>query len=298
MINRCIRLYIGTGLTAMLVLSASPAHAQYTPETLNAPPAGERFHIERNASWLFPSATITVASEGFGISGSAIDFKNDLGVEDKRMTPEPHAPARRVTSSGFSSFPSNTKRLRPASQIASTAEIPGERSKSTSTGGHTLGHEFDFITKNHGFAGFIVEGKYTDVQVQLDAVTSSVSINEFARARLPLPALGGIGRYYVVPNISITGEVTAFKLPDSIDSRYGGHYVDMDIYGTVNFTGNVGAQVGYRSLDLGYLVKEDTGTFRLKGLYFGLVASREALTGRTQRTQRKSVGVKSVVTSL
>jgi hypothetical protein len=137
---------------------------------------------------------------------------------------------------------------------------------------YRFGYEFDFITKNQGFAGFIVEGKYTDVQVQIQTATSSVRINEFAHAQLPLPALGGIGRYYVVPNVSITGEVTAFKLPDSIDNRYGGHYVDVDIYGTVNFTNNVGAQAGYRSLDLGYLVKKDTGSFKLKGLYFGLVA--------------------------
>ena len=111
----------------------------------------------------------------------------------------------------------------------------------------------------------IVEAKYTDVQVNL---TAAPLINEFARARAPIPALGGIGRVYVVPNISITGEVTGFKLPDSIDSRYGGHYVDVDVYGTVNFTNNIGVKGGYRSLDMGYLVKQDNGSFTLKGMYF------------------------------
>jgi hypothetical protein len=277
MINRCIRLYIGTGLTAMLVLSASPAHAQYKPETLTAPPAGERFHIEGNASWWFPSATISVASEGFGITGSQIDFKNDLGIEDKRMT------ALNLTLRPARShklrFQSIPIKYEAASVLRREIIFNGQKYqvnlpvKSTlDWKAYRFGYEFDFLTKNQWFAGFVVEAKYTDVQVQLDTVTSSVTINEFARARLPLPAIGGIGRYYVVPNISITGEVTAFKLPDSIDNRYGGHYVDVDIYGTVNFTNNVGAQVGYRSLDLGYLVKEDTGSFKLKGLYFGLVA--------------------------
>jgi hypothetical protein len=74
------------------------------------------------------------------------------------------------------------------------------------------------VTKNRGFAGFVIEAKYTDVAVQL---TSPV-LNEFASARAPLPALGGIGRFYVVPNISITGEVTGFKLPDSIDTATAG----------------------------------------------------------------------------
>jgi hypothetical protein len=47
------------------------------------------------------------------------------------------------------------------------------------------------------------------------------------------------------------------------------------VYGTVNFTNNVGAQVGYRSIDFGYEVATSTGSsgaFTLKGLYFGIVA--------------------------
>jgi hypothetical protein len=75
----------------------------------------------------------------------------------------------------------------------------------------------------------------------------------------------------VVPNISISGEVTGFKIPDSIDSRYNAHYVDVDIYGTVNFTDHVGVKGGYRSTDVGYLIKSDSGSFVLKGIYFGAV---------------------------
>ena len=36
--------------------------------------------------------------------------------------------------------------------------------------------------------------------------------------------------------------------------------------------GRIGAQVGYRSFDLGYVVQDDTGSFELRGLYFGVVA--------------------------
>jgi hypothetical protein len=132
-------------------------------------------------------------------------------------------------------------------------------------------YEYDFIVKNRGFAGFIIEAKYTDVQVQLNTVSGSTTISEFAHARAPIPALGGIARVYVVPNISATVEITGFKIPDSVDSRYNAHYVDVDIYGTMNFTNNVGVQAGYRSLDLGYLIKEDAGSFTLKGLYVGAV---------------------------
>ena len=75
----------------------------------------------------------------------------------------------------------------------------------------------------------------------------------------------------MIPNVSITGEVTAFKLP-TIQNKYTGHYVDVDIYGTVNFTSNVGAQLGFRTMDVGYLVKTDSGSMTLKGLYLGIVA--------------------------
>ncbi len=89
------------------------------------------------------------------------------------------------------------------------------------------------------------------------------------RARAPIPALGAIGRVYVAPNISITGEFSGFRLPESIDEDYRAKYYDFDIYGTVNFTDNVGAQAGYRSFDVFYRVEEDEGTLKLKGLYLG-----------------------------
>jgi hypothetical protein len=51
-----------------------------------------------------------------------------------------------------------------------------------------------------------------------------------------------------------------------------GHYVDVNVYGTLNFTDNVGVQAGIRSFDVGYLVKTDSGSFNLTGLFFGVVA--------------------------
>ena len=107
---------------------------------------------------------------------------------------------------------------------------------------YRFGYEFDFITKSRGFAGFIIEGEYTDVQRRAHDTVAEHSTSSRARAcrcrRSAASAASTSCR-----NISITGEVTGFKLPDSIDDRYGGHYVDLDIYGTANFTNNVGAQV-------------------------------------------------------
>jgi hypothetical protein len=264
------------GLAAVLALASSPAFAQYKPRPINDPATGETYHIEAAADYWFPTADITVASAGSGslsgLPGSQIDAKRDLGFTDQR-------------------FPALQLQLRPAkshkfrlqyipisytgsSTLAQDIVFNGIRYKLGVPVNSTMdwkawrfGYEYDFIVKNKGFAGFIMEAKYTDVRVELD----SPFAQEFAHARGPIPAIGGVGRVYVVPNISITGEVTGFKIPDSIDSRYNAHYVDIDVYGTLNFTNNIGVKAGYRSLDVGYLIKTDTGAFTLKGLYFGAV---------------------------
>ena len=71
--------------------------------------------------------------------------------------------------------------------------------------------------------------------------------------------------------LHFAGELTGIKIPDSISEEYKAHYADLDIYGTVNFTNNVGLQVGYRTIDVGYLVEKDSGSFVLKGLYSAVV---------------------------
>ena len=273
MTKHAIRLYVFAGLTIALTLVASPARAQYQPRPLNDPATGEKFHIEGSASWWRPSSDMSIATEGFGIPGTSIDFKNDLGLQD-------------------GTFPALSLVLRPARShkfrlqyIPIKYEASATLRRSIIFNGqlyplnlpvnstldwkaYRFNYEFDFITKNWGYAGFILEGKYTDIRADL----RSPLVTEFAHARFPVPALGGVGRYYIVPNISVTGEVTAFRIPDSIDDRYRAHYVDVDIYGTVNLTNNFGVQGGYRTLDLGFLIKSDAGNLKLKGLYFGAVA--------------------------
>lgn len=277
--NASARLYGTLAAAAMLLTFSAPAHAQYKPRPVGDPATGEQYHIEGGASFWNPSSNLVVSSAGSGalsgIAGTEIDAKRDLGFVDKRL-PEfdlilRPAPAHKfrlqyvpITFQGSNTVNRdivfNGQRYRVGIPVESTMDWRALR----------FGYEFDFVRKDRGFGGFIVEAKYTDVQVQLSSAT--FGITEYAAARAPIPALGGIGRFYVVPNISITGEFTAFKLPDSIDNRYAAHYFDLDIYGTVNLTNNVGFKGGYRSLDLGYVVKQDTGAFTLKGIYFGVVA--------------------------
>jgi hypothetical protein len=264
-------------LAAALVVVATPAAAQYKPRPLNDPATGENYHIEAAASLWFPSADLVIASEAFGLAGTNIDFKRDLGLTDKRL-PAFQLQLRPARSHKFrfqyipikysqSATPSrdivfNGQRYTISIPVTSTLDWKAYR----------FGYEYDFIRTNRGFGGFILEAKYSDVTASL---ASARIRNEFAQAKAPIPAIGGIGRVYVVPNISITGEVTGFKVPKSIADKFSegssAHFVDVDVYGTVNFTNNIGAQLGYRSTDLGYFVRPDTGSFKLRGIYFGAV---------------------------
>ena len=69
---------------------------------------------------------------------------------------------------------------------------------------------------------------------------------------------------YPALNISLTVELTGFKLPNTV---YQTKYVDLDVYGTLNFSDGLGIQTGYRSLDLSYRFDEEAGSLRLEGWY-------------------------------
>jgi len=260
----------------VFVFVAASAHAQYRPRPLNDPSTGESFHIEADATWWPTSGDIKVQAAGggalTGLLGTNIDAKRDLGFTDQRF-PILNLQLRPARSHHFrfqyipiqytGSF--TLQRDLVFNGIRFPTNIPVNSTFDWKS--YRFGYQYDFIVRNRGFGGFIMEAKYTDVQVQL---SSPVAL-ERDRVRGPIPAIGGIARVYVVPNISVTGEVTGFTIPDSVEGRYHAHYVDVDVYGTINFTDNVGVKAGYRSLDFGYAIKDDTGAFVLKGIYFGAV---------------------------
>jgi hypothetical protein len=274
-----IRLYGIIFLALWFVGSAAPAHAQFRPRPMGEPTMGETYHVEGAIDLWFPTADLFLSSESLGIRGTTIDFKNDLGVQDEKF-PAFHVQLRPTKRNKlrFQLVPIN---FTQTATLTRDIVFNGQRysiglpvSSSLDWKAYRFGYEFDVISRDRGFLGFILEAKYTDVTATLTvpALGGRPAINEFDRAQAPIPAIGGTGRFYIVPNISITADITGFRLPDNVVKDASGHYVDVDIYGTMNFSNNVGVQAGYRSLDLGYAFKTDSGTFTLKGPYFGLVA--------------------------
>jgi hypothetical protein len=266
-----VRLYC---VLAGLLLFATPALAQFQPRPLSDPATGERYHIEGFAGFWSPSATMLISSESLGIPGTTINFKEDLLLQDRRFR-DLRLVLRPATKHKFRFQAIPIKYEEEGVVVRRDIVFNGQRYRvgvpvnwSAEWKTYRFGYEYDFISRSRGFGGFIFEAKYTDVTATL----ATPFFTEFAHASAPIPAIGGIVRVYVVPNISITGEVTGFKLPESVAEGYKAHYADIDIYGTVNFNDYVGAQIGWRSLDVAYLVEEDMGTFDFRGLYFGIVA--------------------------
>ncbi len=268
------RLLCCAALVAAMLLPAGAARAQFRPRPLNEPAAGEQFHIEASAALWRPSADVTISSESLGILGTVIDFERDLGLTYKvvpefAVTLQPVRtqklraqviPIKYEASTRLSrDLIFNAQRYTASLPVFSTLDWKAWR----------FNYEFDFIARNQWFVGFILEARYNDIRAEL--ISESPAIREFTQARYPAPALGGIARVYVVPNVSITGEMTGLKI-GHLGDVHNANWADVDIYGTANFTRNVGAQLGFRSVDLGYEIKSDSGSLTLKGVYFGIVA--------------------------
>jgi hypothetical protein len=260
--------------------AALPAEAQYRarrPGRSNLA-TGETYHIELAGTIWNPTPDIIISSESLGIPGDSVDFVNTLGLPKSKFK-QLKLVLRPGTKHKFrieytpikyngqntigTSFIFNGQRYTVGLPV--TSELLWKA--------YRFGYEYDFVYKNRGFAGLLVETKYTDITATLTATLLGTTRSEFAHARGPIPSIGVIGRGYIVPNISITGEFSGFpEIGTTGSSRYGGKYYDFDLYGTVNFNDNIGAQFGYRSFDVLYKVNKDNGTMKLKGLYFGGVA--------------------------
>jgi hypothetical protein len=257
-------------LSAVIGLTASTAHAQYSVKGPSDPATGERYHVEIGGFLWSPTPDIVISSESLGIVGSNIDFVNDLGIEKtrfKQLRVVLRPAKKHKLRFEYTPITYDATGTLTASVVFNGIRFPVTLPVNTNLQwkAYRFGYEYDFVSRDRGFVGLILEAKYTDVQATL----SNVLATEFARARAPIPAIGAIGRVYVVPNISITAEFSGIKLPDSVNDDYRAKYYDLDIYGTVNFTDHFGAQAGYRSFDVLYKVKKDQGDLKLKGLYLG-----------------------------
>lgn len=250
---------------------AAPAEAQYGARASSNRATGETYHVEAGASFWDPVPDpIVISSESLGILGNNVDFVKQLGVAQTKFREldlvlrpaKKHKFRFEYTPISYEAEGAIKTNI-IFNGIRYPVSLPVETKLEWKA--YRFGYEWDFLYRDRGFVGLVIDAHYTDVQATL----SNVLDTEFARARAPIPTIGGIGRVYVAPNISITGELTGLGSGGLFGEDYNAHYIDFDLYGTINFNNYVGAQVGYRSFNVFYHLKHDEGTLDLRGLYFG-----------------------------
>jgi len=265
MSTRLLRL--GMLSLATLAVSAVPAAAQYgarRPDSGGA--VGETYHVEFSGGFWNPTPSILVSSEQFGIIGSQIDGVSDLGFEKSKFTGF-SVVLRPATKHKFRvqytpiQYSAEAVFTRPITFNGIRYDIGIPVSSELKWHVWRLGYEWDFVRTDRGFAGLLLDLKMIDTEVTLESLVA----NEFVRVQAPIPGIGGIGRYYFVPNVAATFELSWLHVGE-IDG-HSATYIDWDLYGTVNFTENVGAQAGYRSMDVNYTIERDFGDLVLRGFY-------------------------------
>lgn len=258
-------LVCGLGVLA----TADVASAQYGVRRASSSAAvGEDYHVELGVNIWSPEREIEIASESLGIVGTTINGVTDLGFEKEQFSDFNLVlrPGRQFKFRfGYTPirYQAETILQRRIVFNGQAYEVGLPVNSDFDWKAWRFGLEYDFIYGSRGFAGFIAEAKYTNLDVSL---TSPIVTTEFTKVKVPVPTIGGIGRVYLGRHVSVTGEVTGLKI--SYDDNEG-KYIETNIYGTVDFTRFIGARVGYRRLDVDYIVEDDTGDLKLNGLYFG-----------------------------
>jgi hypothetical protein len=262
------------GLAVVAVWLAQPASAQTKPESSSAA-IGEKYHFEIAGALWNPTVGGKISSDEFGIIGSDIDLMTDLGYQqtrfkDLRVVLRPakkhrlrfqYTPASYTASTTFRRNIVFNGILYPVS-VPVTSEFNWNVMR--------FGYEYDFLYKSRGFAGVLVEGRYTT----FDASLKSPIANEFTTARAPLPAIGFVGRAYPLPYLAVNFDLSMFNLdalnlPKSLVKDTTATYYDLDVNGTINFTNNVGMQVGWRKMTTTLGLSTDHGNLKFQGLWFG-----------------------------
>jgi hypothetical protein len=263
-----------TCLLLALALVPALAQAQLSVYQPNTAATGERYHVEFTLGVWNPTPAITISSTSLSALGTQIDAVNDLGFATTKFK-EFQLVVRPATKHkvrfGYTPirYSANAVLTRTVMFHGLTYTVGLPVTSSLTWKAYRFGYEYDFLYRSRWFVGVVGDLKYIDAEASV--ASAQVNVSASVRQTAPVPTIGGIARAYVAQNVSLTGEVTAFKLPGGATADRQGRVVDYDVYGTVNFNDNAGAQAGYRSMDAMYQVTGDSGSLTLKGWYLRAV---------------------------
>jgi hypothetical protein len=264
---------IVAGITVTLLAAATPAMAQVQtrPGEKASTVYGEKYNFEVATTFWTPSVRGFIQSDGLEAIGSTISFEDDLGFESTRFTDlrfvvRPakkhririqYTPIEYRATSTFNRDVTFGDTVYPVS-------IPIE----STFGWHVwrVGYEWDVLYHPRAFIGVLGEARFIDMSAELNTPLGG----ERVEASAWVPAIGFATRVYVLPDLAINFELTGFQIPKIFEVE-DNHSVDWDLHATVNFTNNVGGQIGWRKSTTFIKVKGDTGDLKFEGLWFGAV---------------------------
>ncbi len=209
----------------------------------------------------------TPAISGAGVN--EVDFVTEFGIEDKSF-PEFRGILGRRHKLRFGYVPI---RYEQSATITRTITLKG----TTFTVGAPatadikwdlwrVGYEWDVVSMDRGFLGIVADLKYNKVTATIDS--PALARASTTEQKAPVPTIGAAGRGYVTPNVAISGEFTALKIDrDEVNAKF----YDFDVNAFVTFGTHIGAQAGYRSVTVEYLVDDDTGDLKMQGPYAGFI---------------------------
>jgi hypothetical protein len=253
---------------AVVLLMASAVRAQDARRQLSDVP--DAYRIEALIAYWRPGADIIVSSDAPGVAGTRIDLRRDLGLADRGF-PELQLIWRPALRHKFRfqyipiHFDSTAAPSRDLvfNGVTYHAGLPVTSSLDWTT--YRFGYEYDFIVKPKASVGFITEVKHTVVRAELQ----TASADQVSRQAMPVPAVGAIMRVSPSAHVSLAGEVTFFGVPDRADRHFGGHIADVDVSAIWHVTRHLGAQAGFRDIDINHLGEWNTATLNLTGPYVG-----------------------------
>jgi hypothetical protein len=267
-----------TRADAQTALTPAPAAQAATP-TEPTDSLYERYHVELSGGAWFTmpstalfsdSENVTSGSTTTTVNGTSIDFKQ-LGLINKTF-PDAHL----------------TIRLAPKHKLRGEF-IPIKYKQSTTlptdvvTSGQTylrgqaiqtelrwnewnLGYEFDFMSSPTGYLGAVA----AVTRLNVSGAIANGAQSGTATVNIVMPGLGATARYYVRPQVSLTGGLIAFYLPGGDTSTHG-HSIEIDGYATVNASKYLGVQAGYRSFIMSYAWQSplSSSSMTIGGPYLG-----------------------------
>jgi hypothetical protein len=261
----------GTIMAAAILLALpAAARAQYGAPELNSSAIGEKYHVEVTGTLWKPDVYGQISSEEFGIIGTKIDFVDDLGFEktrfkDFRLVLRPSKKSKFRLQHTPVVYKAETSLKRDV--IFNGQKFPLALPVQTEFDWNVwrFGYEYDAFYRPRGFVGFFLEARYTEMVAEL----RSPLLTEFRRDKAPLPAVGIVGRGYVLPALAINFEMSMFRVPADSIPHVEANYYDWDLNGTFNVSQYAGVQVGWRRMTNYLVYKKDVGDTKFQGLYFG-----------------------------